>query len=64
MQYVGRIQRQFAGKDKVMVFDYIDALPMLQRMYKKRAKGYDAMGYTITQKGDSQPLQANLQLDE
>ncbi|MCW8799742.1 MAG: hypothetical protein OQK71_02325, partial [Desulfobacter sp.] len=32
-QYVGRIQRQFEGKDKVIVFDYLDSsLPMLQRM--------------------------------
>jgi superfamily II DNA or RNA helicase len=62
-QYVGRIQRQFEGKDKVIVFDYLDSsLPMLQRMYQKRAKGYAAMGYTITEKAD-ELLQANLDLD-
>jgi superfamily II DNA or RNA helicase len=62
VQYVGRIQRQFKGKDKVMVFDYLDSsLPMLQRMYKKREKGYVAMGYTITEKSD-ELLQANLDL--
>jgi len=60
VQYVGRIQRQFEGKDKVMVFDYLDSsLPMLQRMYRKRAKGYAAMGYTITEKAD-ELLQSNL----
>ena len=64
VQYVGRIQRQFAGKEKVIVFDYVDTLPMLQRMYKKRAKGYDAMGYIITEKGEEQLLQANLELNE
>ena len=63
VQYVGRIQRQFEGKDKVIVFDYLDySLPMLQRMYQKRAKGYAAMGYTITEKTD-ELLQANLDLD-
>ncbi|WP_244212512.1 DEAD/DEAH box helicase [Shewanella livingstonensis] len=63
IQYVGRIQRQFAGKDKVVVFDYLDsALPMLNRMYQKRAKGYAALGYSITEKsGDL--LQAKLVFD-
>lgn len=64
VQYVGRIQRLFEGKEKVMVFDYIDqTLPMLQRMYQKREKGYTAMGYTIVNKGEKQLLQANLELD-
>jgi len=63
VQYVGRIQRQFEGKEKVIVFDYLDSsLPMLQRMYKKREKGYTAIGYTITEKAD-ELLQANLDLD-
>lgn len=45
---------QFEGKDKVMVFDYvIPHFPMLERMYKKRSKGYEAMGYTITEKEKS-----------
>lgn len=61
-QYVGRIQRQFEGKDKVMVFDYLDiSLPMLQRMYLKRAKGYTAMGYTITEKGEDIITQKDFQ---
>lgn len=63
VQYVGRIQRQFAGKDKVEVFDYLDsALPMLHRMYQKRAKGYTALGYSITEKS-GELLQAKLLLD-
>ena len=63
VQYVGRIQRQFDDKEKVVVFDYLDSsLPMLERMYKKREKGYIAMGYTITENTD-ELLQANLNLD-
>ena len=63
VQYVGRIQRQFEEKDKVIVFDYLDSsLPMLERMYKKREKGYAAMGFSITEKAD-ELLQSNLGLD-
>ncbi len=48
-QYAGRIHRESNGKDKVTIFDYVDAsLPMLQRMFNKREKGYKAMGYQIT----------------
>jgi len=47
-QYAGRIHRESAGKERVTIFDYVDAsIPMLQRMYNKRAKGYKAMGYQI-----------------
>jgi len=48
-QYAGRIHRESDGKDQVTIFDYIDtSLPMLNRMFKKREKGYKAMGYQIT----------------
>jgi superfamily II DNA or RNA helicase len=47
-QYAGRIHRESAGKERVTIFDYVDAsIPMLQRMYNKREKGYKAMGYQI-----------------
>jgi superfamily II DNA or RNA helicase len=46
IQYVGRIQRQYKGKTEVKVIDYVDTkLPMLQRMYKRREKGYKALGF-------------------
>jgi superfamily II DNA or RNA helicase len=48
-QYVGRIHRDSEGKDRVSVFDYVDSShPMLERMFRKREKGYKAMGYQIT----------------
>lgn len=48
-QYAGRIHRESEGKDLVTIFDYVDSsLPMLQRMFKKREKGYKAMGYDVT----------------
>lgn len=47
-QYAGRIHREWAGKDRVTIHDYVDcSLPMLQRMFNKREKSYKAMGYKI-----------------
>ena len=47
-QYAGRIHREVEGKELVTIFDYVDAsLPMLQRMFNKREKGYKAMGYQV-----------------
>ncbi len=63
-QYVGRIHRQHKGKERVIVYDYVDqTLPMLQRMYKKRSKGYDAMGYSLSYKGDGTLIQSQLNLN-
>jgi superfamily II DNA or RNA helicase len=63
-QYAGRIHRQAVGKEKVIIYDYADySLPMLERMFRKRQRGYEALGYTITD-SDKEPalVQANLQL--
>lgn len=47
IQYVGRVQREFEGKTEVKVIDYVDGnIPMLARMYKKREKGYRALGFS------------------
>ncbi len=47
-QYVGRIHRIHDKKQIVKVYDYVDVkLPMLERMFKKRAKGYKALGYSF-----------------
>ena len=52
-QYAGRIHRQSEGKERVTIFDYVDSsLPMLERMFSKREKGYKAMGYHITYAND------------
>lgn len=49
-QYAGRIHRDADGKQKVTVYDYLDnSLPMLERMFRKREKGYKAMGYQFFQ---------------
>ena len=48
-QYVGRLHRIHHGKRVVRVYDYVDSqVPMLARMYEKRLKGYQAIGYNLT----------------
>ena len=62
-QYVGRIHRQFKDKERVIVYDYVDeTLPMLQRMFQKRIKGYEAMGYSLSFKGEDALIQTKLKL--
>ena len=47
-QYAGRIHRESEGKDSVTIVDYVDiSVPMLERMFRKREKGYKAMGYKL-----------------
>ena len=58
-QYAGRLHREFAGKTDVKVYDYVEYNnAQLQRMWKKRCAGYEAMGYSVTEKesGISQNL--------
>ncbi|MBV9268090.1 MAG: DEAD/DEAH box helicase, partial [Acidobacteriaceae bacterium] len=50
-QYVGRLHRLHDGKRVVQVYDYVDPnVPMLARMYERRLKGYDMIGYAIEQR--------------
>jgi len=45
-QYAGRLHRAHAGKRVVQIYDYFDEqVPVLARMYRKRLRGYRAMGY-------------------
>lgn len=50
-QYVGRLHRIHEGKRVVQVYDYADThVPMLNRMFEKRLKGYVAIGYAMEKK--------------
>ncbi len=61
-QYVGRIHRVAESKEKVTIYDYVDSsLPMLQRMFQRRCKGYDAMGYRLVH-SDNELIQSKLEL--
>ena len=47
-QYVGRLHRLHEGKHEVRVYDYIDNhAVMLEKMYRKRLKGYAGIGYSV-----------------
>jgi len=47
-QYVGRLHRLYDRKGEVRVFDYADLnVPMLSRMFDRRCRGYEAVGYRI-----------------
>ncbi|OGP98666.1 MAG: restriction endonuclease subunit R [Deltaproteobacteria bacterium RBG_19FT_COMBO_46_12] len=59
-QYVGRLHRLHDNKQVVQVYDYVDIhIPMLMRMYKKRLKGYEAIGYTIQKENRRSNQQPN-----
>jgi superfamily II DNA or RNA helicase len=52
-QYVGRLHRLHEGKRIVQVYDYVDVnVPMLGRMFEKRLKGYNTIGYRIEPRAD------------
>ena len=45
-QQAGRLHRNYDGKQRVEIFDYVDlSIPMLARMYQKRLKTYAKLGY-------------------
>ena len=47
-QYVGRLHRLYDRKKEVQVYDYVDLnVPILERMFNKRCRGYEAVGYKI-----------------
>ncbi len=47
-QYAGRLHRLHDRKREVRVYDYADLnVPMLARMFDRRCRGYEAIGYTV-----------------
>ncbi len=47
-QYAGRLHRSYEGKREVRIYDYVDAcVPMLERMYHRRLRGYAELGYEV-----------------
>ncbi len=55
-QYVGRLHRLNEHKREVRVFDYADLnVPMLARMFDRRCRGYEAVGYTVMLPGSAVP---------
>lgn len=47
-QYAGRLHRNYPGKNEVQIYDYVDIhVPVLEKMYQKRLKGYSSIGYKL-----------------
>ncbi|APR05405.1 DEAD/DEAH box helicase [Thauera chlorobenzoica] len=47
-QYAGRLHRLYDGKREVRIYDYADLhVPMLARMFDRRCRCYEAIGYTV-----------------
>jgi superfamily II DNA or RNA helicase len=47
-QYAGRLHRLHDHKEDVHIYDYVDShVPILQKMFEKRLKGYKTMGYEV-----------------
>jgi superfamily II DNA or RNA helicase len=56
-QYAGRLHREHAGKTRVRIIDFVDTgHPALVRMWGKRQRGYQAMGYNVA----AAPVSGNL----
>lgn len=50
-QYAGRLHREHSDKTDVRILDFIDAgHAVFNRMWEKRLRGYQAMGYAISPK--------------
>lgn len=56
-QYVGRLNRDYEGKEAVYVYDYIDShIRFFDKMYAKRLRTYKRIGFSIWT-GELQPKQ-------
>lgn len=56
-QYAGRLHRDYPDKQEVRIYDYVDIhVPLCELMYRRRIKGYAAIGY----KPKSQPVDKGL----
>ncbi len=63
-QYAGRLNRQYEGKKEVVIYDYVDVhVPVLEKMYHKRVKGYAQIGYKAMPE-NSAPEKTNIIFDE
>ena len=49
IQYVGRLHREHEDKEKVIVYDYLDNMNVLEKMYNRRIKRYKIAGYEIVE---------------
>ena len=59
-QYVGRLNRDYDGKENVIVYDYVDGhIPKFDKMYAARLKAYKKIGYELCVGIDGEKQKAN-----
>ena len=59
-QYVGRLNRDYEGKDNVIVYDYVDShIPKFDKMYAARLKAYKKIGYELCVNLEGEKQKAN-----
>lgn len=59
-QYVGRLNRDYDGKENVIVYDYVDShIPKFDKMYAARLKAYKKIGYELCVSMDGEKQKAN-----
>jgi superfamily II DNA or RNA helicase len=63
-QYVGRLNRDYEGKENVIVYDYVDShIPKFDKMYAARLRAYKKIGYEMCVALDGEKQTANAIFD-
>lgn len=63
-QYAGRLNRDYEGKESVIIYDYVDShISMFDKMYNKRLKAYKQIGYDVYAGEESVKQEANAIFD-
>ena len=59
-QYVGRLNRDYEGKENVIAYDYVDShIPKFDKMYAARLNAYRKIGYELCVSMDGEKQKAN-----
>lgn len=59
-QYAGRLNRDYKGKQNVIIYDYVDShIPKFDRMYSARLRAYKKIGYELCVSIDGEKQKAN-----
>jgi superfamily II DNA or RNA helicase len=45
VQYTGRLNREYPNKSEILVYDYVDPLPLTLSMHLKRLKAFKGLGF-------------------
>ena len=63
-QYAGRLNRDYEGKESVIIYDYVDRhISMFDKMYYKRLSAYKQIGYDVYSGIDSEKIEKNAIFD-